>query len=201
MVLPLGWVFSPQVRYDGFPNQTVTLEILSDQLLTPPFWKLETTFLTSFFKRISFLKALSPLFFPFNKKGGKICFLSFHLVQHIMQMRGVYVRGWPGATSPLAPAVISFHLPAPAGRDLLRWLRDLAASQELPQPGGDSGSAPGPGPASPGDSRDRGTAGTPARTLRSIPASRTSPLGARSAATGEASRFSRKWQKRTFPAP
>lgn len=79
-----------------------------------------------------FCEALSPIFFPFMQKEKK-GFLSFNLVKHIMQMYGFYVRWWPAAISPLAPAVISLDLPARTGWGLLSTgCKTSRASQVLP---------------------------------------------------------------------
>lgn len=70
-----------------------------------------------------------------NEKKKK-SFFSFNLVKHIMQIYGFYVRWWPAAISPLAPAVISLDLPARTGRGLLSTgCETSGASQVLPRAG------------------------------------------------------------------
>lgn len=94
--------------------------------MTMSFWKPQVS-------DTPFCKALSPIFFPFVQNGEKKSFLSFNLVKHIMQICGFYVRWWPAAISPLAPAVISLDLPAPTGWDLLGLgCETSGASQVLP---------------------------------------------------------------------
>ena len=128
-----------------------------------------------------------------------------------MQIHGFYVRRWPAAISPLAPAVISLHLPARAGWGLLSaGCETSGASQVLP--GGGWGGGPHRGESAPTGCpstthpwhRTQGprySPGPQAQRLWSTPASitaRASQLRGRSTSKAKTSRFSSKWQGRMF---